>query len=253
MNAPDDRSAGGRGGPDRPYQDTKPAPAAAGRLRAVGKLLVLVAGLVAGGLLLRSLGATPGTEWVDRHVRGQGLLGEGVFLLFGTAVTAVGVPRQGVAFLGGYAFGAAAGTGLSLLAQVLGCALSYFWARLVGRAWAERRLAGRFGTRLRRLRDVLAESPFGATLALRLLPIGNNLALNLLAGLAGIAAMPFLAGSALGYLPQTVIFALLGKGVRVDGAWQLAVAAVLLAASVAIGFGLLRRARAGRVLEEEAG
>jgi len=100
---------------------------------------------------------------------------------------------------------------------------------------------------------VLAESPFGATLALRLLPIGNNLALNLLAGLAGIAAMPFLAGSALGYLPQTVIFALLGKGVRVDGAWQLAVAAVLLAASVAIGFGLLRRARAGRVLEDEAG
>ncbi|MBX6745903.1 MAG: hypothetical protein IRY87_28050, partial [Acetobacteraceae bacterium] len=72
MNAPDDRSAGGRGGPDRPHQDTSPAPAAAGRLRAVGKLLVLVAGLVAGGLLLRSLGATPGTEWVDRHVRGQG-------------------------------------------------------------------------------------------------------------------------------------------------------------------------------------
>lgn len=223
-----------------------------GRIRAVGKLLVLVAGLAAGGVLLRNLGAAPGTEWVDRHVRGQGLLGEGVFLLFGTAVTAVGVPRQGVAFLGGYAFGAVVGTGLSLLAQVLGCALSYFWARLVGRAWAERRLAGRFGTKLRRLRDVLAESPFGATLALRLLPIGNNLALNLLAGLAGIAAAPFLAGSALGYLPQTVVFALLGKGIRVDGTWQLALAAVLLAGSVAIGFGLLRRARAGRALEEGA-
>jgi uncharacterized membrane protein YdjX (TVP38/TMEM64 family) len=220
-----------------------------GRLRAVGKLLLLAAGLAAAGLLLRSLGAAPGTEWVDRHVRDQGLLGEAVFLGLGGLATAAGMPRQGVAFLGGYAFGAAAGTGLALLAQLLGCALSFFWARLIGRAWAERRLAGRFGARLRRLRDVLAESPFGATLALRLLPVGNNLALNLLAGLAGIAALPFLAGSALGYLPQTVVFALLGKGVRVDGAWQLGLAAVLFAASVGIGFWLLRRDRAARTLE----
>ena len=221
-----------------------------GRLRAVGKLLLLAAGLAAAGVLLRGLGAAPGTEWVDRHVRGQGLVGEAVFLGLGGLATAAGAPRQGVAFLGGYAFGAAAGTGLALLAQLLGCALSFFWARLVGRAWTERRLAGRFGARLRRLRDVLAESPFGATLALRLLPVGNNLALNLLAGLAGIGALPFMAGSALGYLPQTVVFALLGKGVRVDGAWQLGLAALLFAASVGIGFWLLRRDRAAGVLEE---
>src|SRR5207245_529877 len=80
------------------------------------------------------------------------------------------------------------GTGLGLAAQLLGCALSFFWARLVGRDWAERRLAGRFGCRLRALRDALAESPFDTTLALRLLPVGNNLALNLLAGMAGVAA-----------------------------------------------------------------
>ncbi len=220
------------------------------RARAVAKLLVLAAGLVAAGLLLRALGGLLGTEWVDRTIRGRGLWGEGVFLLVGMAATAVGIPRQGVAFLGGYAFGAVVGTGLSLVAQLLGCGVSFAWARLVGRGWAERRLAGRFGRRLRPLRDLLAASPFNATLALRLLPLGNNLALNLLAGMAGIALVPFLAASAIGYLPQTVVFALLGKGVRVDGAWQLGLSAALLVGSVVIGFALLRRHRAGRALEE---
>lgn len=226
-----------------------PSPAAS-RRTALTKLGIMVAGLVAGGLLLRAVGAAPGTDWVDAHIRDGGLRGEAVFLLLGTALTAAGAPRQGIAFLGGYAFGAVVGTALALLAQLAGCALSFGWARLVGRAWAERRMAGRFGHRLRPLRDSLAENPFGATLALRLLPIGNNLALNLLAGMAGIAFLPFLAASAIGYLPQTVVFALLGKGIRVDGAWQMALAGGLLAGSIAIGFWLLRRHRAGRALEE---
>lgn len=221
------------------------------RRRALGKLGLLVAGLVAAGLVLRAIGAVPGTDWVDRSIRDQGLAGEVIFLLAGAAMAAAGVPRQSVAFLGGYAYGAVLGTALGLAAQVLGCAASYAWARLVGRAWAARRMEGRFGHRLRPLRDVLAQSPFGATLALRLLPVGNNLALNLLAGMAGISAGPFLAGSAIGYLPQTVVFALLGKGVRVEGAWQLGLAALLLLVSIGIGFWLLRRHRAARTLDGE--
>ncbi|MDN3565225.1 VTT domain-containing protein [Paeniroseomonas aquatica] len=220
------------------------------RTRAIAKLLLLAAGLVASGLLLRWLGAALGTEWVDRNIRGQGLWGEAIFLLLGSVATAVGAPRQGIAFLGGYAFGAVAGTGLALAGQLAGCALSYGWALMVGRGWAERRLAGRFGRRLRPLRDALAASPFEATVALRLLPVGNNLALNLLAGMASIPLLPFLAASAIGYLPQTLVFALLGKGVRVDGAWQLGLSALLLLGSVGIGFWLLRRHRAGRALEE---
>ena len=225
--------------------------AAAARRRSVlVKFAMMAAGLVAAGLLFRSVGLAPGTDWVDRWVLGQGLLGDLVFVAMGAAVTAVGAPRQGVAFLGGYAFGTVQGSVLSLAAQVAGCALSWAWARAVGRGWAERRLAGRFGHRLRPLRDVLAGSPFGTTLALRLLPVGNNLALNLLAGMAGIGLVPFLVASAIGYLPQTVVFALLGKGVRVDGAWQVALAVALFVVSAAIGFALLRRHRAGQALED---
>ena len=213
--------------------------------RSLAKLAVLAAGLVAGGFLLRALGAAPGTDWVDAYVRDDGLRGEVVFILAAALATGVGVPRQSVAFLGGYAFGTVAGTGLALLAQLLGCGLGFLWARAVGRAWAERRLNGRFGPRLRPLVETLRQNPFSSALALRLLPVGNNLALNLLAGLSGIALWPFLAASALGYLPQTIIFALLGKGVRVDGTWQMVLAAGLLGVSVGLGLWLLRRQRAG--------
>ena len=219
---------------------------------ALGRFLLMALGLAAGGLLLRALGAAPGTEWVDLYIRDQGMLGETLYLLIGAAALAAGVPRQAVAFLGGYAFGTVVGVGLALAAQLLGCAVAFFWAGAVGRGWAERRLAGRFGPRLRPIVALLRENPFGATLALRLFPVGNNLALNLLAGMSGIPAGAFLLASLLGYVPQTVVFALLGKGVRVDGAWQLAISALLLAGSIGLGVWLMRRHRAGRAVGNRA-
>lgn len=214
--------------------------------RALGKLALLTAGLVAAGVLARGLGAAPGTTWFDAHLRGP--FGWALFLAGGAAATALGVPRQGVAFLGGYGFGAASGIGLALAAQVLGGGAAFLWARAVGGAVAERVLEGRFGARLRPLADALRAAPFGATLALRLLPVGSNLALNLLAGVVRLRLAPFLTASALGYLPQTVVFALLGKGVRVEGGWQLGMAATLMAISLGLGLWLLRRHRAARAL-----
>ncbi|MFT8245751.1 TVP38/TMEM64 family protein [Roseomonas sp. BN140053] len=218
--------------------------------RALGRLLALALGLGLAGWLLREIGSAQGVDFVEAHVRDHGAAGQVFFVLAGAAAAAVGAPRQAVAFLGGTAFGALTGGALSLLAQVLGCALCFGWARLVGRDWAARRLTGRFGRRLRPLHDALTGSPFGATVALRLLPVGNNLALNLLAGLSGIGAAPFLLGSALGYVPQTAVFALLGEGVAVDRTAQLALGAGLFAVSAALGWWLLRRHRAGRAIEE---
>ncbi len=219
---------------------------------ALGRFLLMAVGLALGGLLLRVLGAAPGTEWVDLYVRDQGILGESLFLVIGAAALAAGVPRQAVAFLGGYAFGTVVGVGLALVAQILGCAIAFFWAGAVGRGWAERRMAGRFGPQLRPIVALLRENPFGATLALRLFPVGNNLALNLLAGMSGIPAGAFLSASLLGYVPQTVVFALLGKGVRVDGTWQLVLSVVLLAGSIGLGVWLMRRHRAGRAVGDQA-
>ena len=238
-----DGSAEAGAAPRRPARAPRP------RLAGLWRLALLAAGLAAAGLLLREIGLSPGTEEMDALLRGQGSLAPLLFVLAAAAATAVGLPRQVVAFLGGYGFGVAAGMALAMAGQLLGAAASYGWARAIARPWAERRLAGRFGPKLRPLVATLRENPFGAALALRLMPVGNNLALNLLAGMSGIAALPFLAATALGYLPQTLVFALLGKGVRVDGAWQIAIAAAMFAGSIALGVWLWRRHRAARALD----
>ena len=217
----------------------------------IGRILLTAAGLVGGFLVLRKMGSGTATEWVDQFVKGQGVPGDAIFVVVGVVATAAGVPRQAIAFLGGYAFGAAMGSGLAMLAQLGGGAMAYFWAREIGQNWAQDRLEGRFGRRLAPLLDVLTERPFGSILALRLMPIGNNLALNLLSGVAGVGFFPFLLASAIGYLPQTVIFALLGEGLAVEETTRLGIAVALFIVSALMGFFLLRRSRAARVLSEE--
>jgi uncharacterized membrane protein YdjX (TVP38/TMEM64 family) len=206
-------------------------------LRLVGRPLLLLLGLLVAGLALRAL---PGLEAVSV---GHGAAGPLLFLGLAAVLCAVGMPRQAAAFAGGAAFGFWPGLVLAMLAQVLACAADFLWARAVGRGWARRRLAR--GGRLARLDAALAAQPFAATLTLRLLPVGNNLLLNLLAGVSGVPAAAFLLASALGYLPQSVVFALLGGGVRVGRPAQIALGVALFAASVALGLVLLRRWRAG--------
>lgn len=199
-----------------------------------GRPALLLLGLVAAGLALRRLGLDDGIEAAGQH-------GPLAFVAIATAACAVGMPRQVVAYSGGLAFGFWPGAALALLAEILACIGNFYWARWVARAWAARRLA-RGGTgRLERLSRFLCANAFASTLTLRLLPVGNNLLLNLLAGVSSVAAGPFFAASALGYVPQTAVFALLGGGVRVSQGVQVAVAGTLLALSIALGLLLARR------------
>lgn len=220
-------------------------------LRALGKPALLLGGLLAGGiglhLLSRAGGLDPATlnGWIAR----TGLAGEVLFVGLGAAACAVGMPRQAVAFAGGYAFGSIGGLVGAWMAMLVGLIVSFWWARLAGRDFAARRLKGS----LRTLDRFVAANPFSATLTLRLLPVGNNLALNLLAGLSGVAFLPFLAASALGYLPQAIVFALLGAGVRIERETQLALGILLFALSAAGGLWLLRRHRRAQALARAAG
>ena len=201
--------------------------------------MLLLAGLLLAGGALRLVQLEGGASLLaglsaSRDPRAARWLGA-----VGTLLCAVGLPRQLVAFAAAYAFGAAAGGALALLVQVLSCGADFAWARAVARSWAARRIAA--SPRLARLDERLAAHPFSATLTLRLLPIGNNLLLNLLAGVSAVPAVPFLAGSALGYLPQTLVFALIGSGAHVDRGLQLLIGVALFALSAAVGTVLLRR------------
>ncbi len=202
---------------------------------------LLLAGLLAAGIALRSLPHRFDPSLIDRFVAGHGLSGEALFVLIAAAVCAVGLPRQLAAFAGGYAFGLWGGIALALLGQGLGCLANFAWARFLAKDRAARRRG-----RLRRLDGFLAARPFRATLTLRLLPVGSNVVLNLLAGVSTLPVGPFLAASVLGYLPQTLVFALLGGGVRVSERVQVAVAVGLFTVSVVLGLVLLRDRRTAR-------
>jgi uncharacterized membrane protein YdjX (TVP38/TMEM64 family) len=131
---------------------------------------------------------------------------------------------------------------LALLAQALGCLADFAWARFLARDWAVRGM----GARLRRLDGFLAARPFRATLTLRLLPLGSNVVLSLPGGVSALPAGSFLAASVLGYVPQPLVFALLGGGVRVSEGVQVAIAVALFAASLFLGLALLRDRRTAR-------
>ncbi len=191
--------------------------------------------LVGAGLLLRTTGIG------DLRAVRPNLSGAAALTAAGALLTAAGLPRQFVAFAGGYVFGAWLGGGLSLLAQMLGCVLDYVAAHGVAGAWARRRLAK--GGWLVHAHRRLVARPFSVTLTLRLLPVSNNMLLNLLAGVAGVRPAPFLAGTLIGYLPQTIIFALLGSGVQVGRRTQIAAAVLLFAVAAGLGSALWRKGK----------
>lgn len=209
--------------------------------------LLFLASLVGLFYLLRLLGLDLDQSWIDREVRGRGVTGELVFLGVGALAMALGLPRQVIAFLGGYAYGALLGTALALLSAVLGCTLSFYYARLLGRALVQ----GRFPDKVRRLDEFLGRHPFNMALLIRLLPVGHNLSTNLIAGVSSVRALPFIAGSGLGYLPQTLVFALAGSGVNIDPAWRLGSAVLLFLLSALLGVWLYRRFRTGTAYEAE--
>ena len=202
-------------------------------MRAAAKPALMVAGLLLAGVLLRQLGLD------EERLKAVGQGGALGFLALATAACAVGVPRQVSAYAGGLAFGFVPGGLLALAAMVMACAIDFTWARLLARRW----VAARLGGRLARLDRSLSQRPFTTALTFRLVPFGSNLLLNLLAGVSGVATLPFIAGSAVGYVPQAAIFALLGAGIRVEQGAQLAIAVALLAVSVCLGWILFRRVR----------
>ena len=93
------------------------------------------------------------------------------------------------------------------------------------------------------LERLLARGPFAMSLTVRLFPVGSNLLTNLVSGLVRLPLASFLAGSALGFAPQTLVFALMGKGMRVDPLWRIGLAVLLFAGSVWLGQQLYRRLR----------
>ena len=217
------------------------------RARVILKGLALILSLALLGYLFNAsdLGSSINEAWIDAKVRGHGVNGALLFLLMGGLFTAIGLPRQIIAFLGGYAFGIALGTLLGALAALIGCMLAFAYARFFGKGI----LRARLGERVARFDRFVHDHPISMTVLIRLLPVGSNLATNLAAGISSIRGRHFFAGSFVGYLPQALVFALVGSGVHLAPTLKLLLAVGLFLASGALGAWLYRRFRHGASLD----
>lgn len=222
--------------------------------RVILKGLLLIGSLALLGYVFKAsdLGNSVNETWIDARVRGHGVVGAWLFLLMGGLFTAIGLPRQVVAFLAGYAFGTSAigivlGTVLGALAALAGSILSFSYARFFGKGV----LRARLGERAARFDRFIHDYPFSMTVLIRLLPMGSNLLTNLLAGISSIRPVHFFSGTLLGYLPQTLVFVLVGSGVHLAPVIKLALAVGLFLMSGALGAYLYRHYRHGQSLDDQ--
>jgi uncharacterized membrane protein YdjX (TVP38/TMEM64 family) len=168
------------------------------------------------------------------------------FILIHAAVALVGFPRWAMAIVAGALFGAWGGMPWALAGALAGGSAVFVLARFVNSGALVPHDLPHVGPWIAR-----AEAGGWRTVAiLRLLPL-PGIAVNVGLGLSAIAYRQFAAGTLVGSLPHSIVFAKLGAaGVLAaqDGLAEargpLAIAATLGIAAVALSFAVRKRARA---------
>lgn len=219
----------------------RPAPPGRATLRVLARPIMLLGAFI--GLAV-VMGRLPGVREMlaaapAAHAGGKGMA---IFILAASAFCAFGLPRQAVCFAAGAAYGIGTGCVLATIATLAGCLCGYGWGRWAGRPPMPARLAATMA----RLDGFVRHEPFASVLTLRLMPVGSALLLNLASGMLGVRVVPFMLATMLGSLPQTVVFVLVGSGIRLGAAWRIGMAVALFALSALVGLWLMRRVRMGR-------
>jgi len=150
-----------------------------------------------------------------------------VFALIGIVYTALGGPRQVLAFSSGLLMGGLPGALLSTILTGFGALLAIFCVRHIGIAWMHER----YGDRVALIRQLLAQDTWLWICTVRLMPVGSNLVTNIAVGLAKLSTPAVFWGSLLGYLPQMLLFSFAGAGLALHDEQQLWISLLTLALS----------------------
>ncbi len=183
------------------------------------------------------IGKTLDKAWMDNFVKDKGLQGIAIYVGLVTTLTAMGIPRQACAVLGGYIFGLWLGTLLVTIGTAFSCCLCFCYARFLGQKWIQEK----YGHKMQKFTDFMCQSPFTLTLIVRIIPLGSNFLTNFLAGISPIPAYAFLGGSTLGFSIQNFIFAGMGSGLHMQGQTQFFISAALYVISLSLGYWIYRQ------------
>lgn len=148
-----------------------------------------------------------------KSLAGKGLPGGSglpavLFVVAFSLLIGVGMPRLWVSAIAGALFGTLWGIPLALAATVLGAAIVYW----IGQAVLAGMVRQRMGPRLTIWQARFEANAFWWVLYLRLFPLSNATLAGLLCGACRIPLRAYLAGSFIGFIPLTVVFAVFGSG-----------------------------------------
>ncbi|MBV1841927.1 TVP38/TMEM64 family protein [Photobacterium ganghwense] len=147
--------------------------------------------------------------WLNNYVLTNGLSGHLAIFSISFLFVGLGGPRQVVAALNGYLYGIVFGLQIALLTCIFAACVNYFVANTL----LSQTLRRTFPKKMNQFQQFVRQTPFLKILMLRLFPVGNNVLTNLLSGSIGVPFKPFITASLLGYIPQTLIFCLIGSGI----------------------------------------
>ena len=175
----------------------------------------------------------PVTEEVLLHrlFQQNALVAWPVFILGASLYTALGGPRQVLAFSCGYLFGGWQGGLIGTLLTGAGAMLTMLAVHQLDFGWMREKHAQKIAL----IQSVLAEDTWLWVCVIRLIPVGSNLLTNIAAALAHPRPTAVLFGSLLGYLPQTLLFSYAGAGIALHDSSKLWMSLVLLVVSTALG------------------
>ena len=198
-------------------------------------LLAVLALIIILALIFPPSRWVPAREW-GAQLESAGLLGVLMFMGAGTLATGVGLPRQLLAFIGGLAYGIFPGLVVALMAALAGC---YLTVR-ISTAFFSQLVRQRYPAFISQLDSLLQNYVFIKILMLRLQPLGTNLLTNVCIGFTSVPRWKFLLASGIGYVPQMLVFVLIGAGIRVGSQFQWVLSAVLMGLSFFLGILIFR-------------
>lgn len=188
------------------------------------------------------------------HVRSRlqefGPMAKVVFLGLGAFATGIGVPRLWISAIAGGLFGATWGSIIGQLASIIGALVTFFLARLLLRTVVNRRMPAWMRVWYHRFN----EHGFFWLFYIRLFPFANATVTNVIGGVSRVPVTTFLVATFLGYLPETIIFAMFGSSAAKKDWLQFVMAAVCLIVFL-VGervWQMLRRRRGNLVTETDS-
>ncbi len=194
----DDRSPADPGGP--PVPDFKRAYLKTG-------MVVLVLALFVVLLNLTPVGEYLNVEELQALVSETGAWAPLAFFGLATTLIFVGAPRLIFCALGGALFGFVEGLALSQTATMLGSLGPFLFARWSAREWVTAKLSS-----FKIAREHLQNPSVMDVFLLRHIPIWGVF-INLLLGSNNVRLRTFFIGSFFGFLPQGIVFTLIGSGI----------------------------------------